>query len=302
MSLIRRLSARLRQRQARYAALNYPGHVNLGDEIQTIAAMKFLPRIDAWVARERLDEFSSDVPHKIILNGWFLHCPQHWPPSGALDPLIISFHLTREVHPEINTLLLQPSSTMLYSQQGLNYFKRNEPIGARDLDTLKQLKEAGVRAYFSGCLTLTLESPQCNQERTKVYAVDVPDEVFAHLVRTCDGPVTRLTHFEWGLGSEARFARASVLLKHYAEAKAVVSSRLHCALPCLAFGTPVLLVENATDSYRFDGLKDLLRSATVNDILLGRCDFDLRFPPPNGTKWQELRDDLAARCQAFIKG
>ncbi len=285
---------------AKYAALNYPGHVNLGDEIQTIAALRFLPRVDAWIGRERLNEFTAEYPHKILLNGWFLHRPEHWPPSPSLAPLIISFHLTREIHSGYNKLMIAPSSTVL-SPEGLNYLHRHAPIGARDLDTLAQLQSVGVPAYFSGCLTLTLQRPEPDPERTDVYAVDVPDEVFAHFGRTFDRPIIRLSHVDTELQGDARFARASELLRLYAAAKAVITCRLHCALPCLALNTPVLFIENATDGYRFAGLKDLLRCATIDEVLHNRCDFDLRSPPPNGTAWHIYRDDLVARCATFVQ-
>jgi hypothetical protein len=291
-------------RRTQYAALTYYPihHNNIGDEIQTLAALRFLPRVDAWAHRERLDEFKSEQPHKIILNGWFMDCPEHWPPSDCLDPLIVSFHLTRDVTPRFNPRGIVPASRILNGLDRPQYLKRHEPIGARDLDTLAQLQAAGVHAYFSGCLTLTLELPTRDQERAGVYAVDVPDVVFAYLSKDHDGPIIRVTHHNTQLEGAARFEHASALLRLYAAAKAVVTCRLHCALPCLAFGTPVLFIENASDSYRFDGLRDLLRHTTVDDVLAGRCEFELRAPSPNGNAWQALRDDLVARCTTFMKG
>lgn len=288
--------------RTKYAALTYYPiyHNNLGDEIQTLAALRFLPRVDAWAHREHLDEFKSVQPHKIILNGWFMDCPEHWPPSDSLDPLIVSFHLTHDVTPKFNPRGVPPS-TILHSPAKLAYLKDHEPVGARDLDTLAQLESAGVRAYFSGCLTLTLQAPKREEQRSGVYAVDVPDEIFACLSRGHDGEIVRETHHNTQLEGAARFDHAAALLHRYAAAKAVVTCRLHCALPCLALGTPVLFIENAADSYRFDGLRDLLRHATVADVLGGRCDFDLGAPPPNGTAWRALRDDLVARCTAFVR-
>lgn len=287
-------------RPAKYAALRYTGTTNLGDEIQTIAALRFLPRIDAWVNRERLDEFSSDTPHKIILNGWFLHRPEHWPPSKCFRPLIISFHLTREVHAGYNERMMAPNLTVL-SPDGVKYLRSHEPIGARDLDTLNQLRAAGVRAYFSGCLTLTLRmlDPVPREEGT-VYAVDVSDEVFAHFSSHCDVPITRLTHVDGEAVGDARFDRATSLLRKYASARAVVTGRLHCALPCLALGTPVLFIETAPDAYRFDGLRTLLRHTSENHIFEGRCRFDLRSPSSNANEWRLLRDQIEARCESFI--
>lgn len=288
--------------KAKYAALNYYPihHNNLGDEIQTLAALRFLPRVDAWVHRERLDEFTSEIPHKIILNGWFLDCPEHWPPSPSLRPLIISFHLTRDVVPKFNKSGITPQSTILYSRAGLDFLRRHQPIGARDLDTLAQLQSAGLRAYFSGCLTLTLEAPQSAQERANVYAVDVPDQIFSHFAKAYDGPIVRLSHHDTVLEGAARFERASTLLRLYAEAKAVVTCRLHCALPCLAFDTPVLFIETAKDNYRFAGLRELVTHGSVHDVLHDQCEFDLRSPAPNGDEWRSLRDDLVARCTAFM--
>jgi hypothetical protein len=283
----------------KYAALTYDGTNNLGDEIQTLAAMQFLPQVDAWVHRERLDEFVADSAHKIILNGWFLHRPEHWPPSKSLRPLIISFHLTRDAYPVYNERMIVPSSTVL-SPDGLEYLKGYEPIGARDLDTLCQLREAGVRAYFSGCLTLTLRRPPVESEPDKVYAVSVSDEVFDHFSKHCDVPIIRMTHYDGESVGNERFDRASALLRKYAAARAVITGRLHCALPCLAMGTPVLFVETAKDSYRFDGLRDLLPRFTETQILDHRYQFDLLSPPPNGAKWQALRNELEMRCRDFV--
>jgi hypothetical protein len=305
MHLFRALLSRVdpdKARRTRYAALNYypHHHNNLGDEIQTLAALRFLPRVDAWAHRERLDEFTAKERHLIILNGWFLDCPEHWPPSASLRPLFISFHLTRVIS-RLNTLKIAPDSTVLHSAAGLDYLKRHEPIGARDLDTLEQLRGAGLSAYFSGCLTLTLQAREHSQARENVYAVDLPDEVFGYFSKAYDGAITRLSHRDTELSDAARFERASALLQLYAGAKAVITCRLHCALPCLAFNTPVLFIENAKDSYRFDGLRELTRHTTVRDVLRNGCEFDLRSPSPNGDKWHALRDDLVTRCEAFIK-
>jgi hypothetical protein len=299
--MISRLHDLVRRRpgRPRYAALSYVGTDNLGDEIQTIAACRFLPRIDAWVDRERLDEFSSRTPHKIILNGWFLHRPEHWPPSGDLHPLITSFHLTREVHPGYNERMLPPSATVL-APVGIEYLRRFEPIGARDLDTLERLEAVGLDAYFSGCLTLTLRPPGSVSRGSQVYAVDVADDIVVCLTRRHDEPITRLTHADAELAGHDRFERAEALLGRYASAKAVVTSGLHCALPCLALGTPVLFVEAAPDAYRFSGLRDLLHRASAAEILAGKCDFDISDPPRNGDRWRRLRDGLETTCRDFV--
>lgn len=58
-----------------------------------------------------------------------------------------------------------------------------------------------------------------------------------------------------------RLKEAEQLVKKYAEARFVVTSRIHCALPCLGLGTPVLFTEDGQQAEisacRFGGLKDL---------------------------------------------
>jgi hypothetical protein len=131
--------------------------------------------------------------------------------------------------------------------------------------------------------------------------VDVSDDVFTSASRNCDGPLIRLTHGDSELTGPARFAKAGHLLQCYAQARAVLTTRLHCALPCLALGTPVLLIETARDSYRFDGLRDLLWHTTEQELLRGNFQYDLRDPPPNKEDWRKLREPLVSRCQAFVR-
>jgi len=292
---------RSRVDRGKFALLNYTHTNNLGDEIQSLAARRFLPHVDALVDRECLDEFRADTPHAVILSGWFMYRPDHWPPSASLRPLIISFHLTKEINPEANLHRVSPE-TVILGDEGVQFLKQHEPIGARDLDTMARLQAAGVASYFSGCLSLTLRPTQpIGEKRDAVYAVDVSDEVFSAISRRYDLPIFRLTHGDRFTRGSARFEKAEALLRYYAGAHAVVTSRLHCALPCLALGTPVLFVQSASDLYRFDGLRELVWTASERDVVQDRYDFDFRSPPENPKSWQGLRDELELRCQTFVR-
>ena len=118
---------------------------NLGDDVQSLAALQFYPKIDVLLHREFLNRVYIDDTIKAIVNGWFMYKPENWPPSSAIEPLIISIH----IDPKIVSKLL--------SRKGIKYFKSFEPIGARDLFTKKVLERHGVLSYFSGCLSLTLD-------------------------------------------------------------------------------------------------------------------------------------------------
>ena len=71
--------------------------------------------------------------------------PNNWPPSNKIIPFFISFH----INPIIEKYIL--------NKNGVEYLKKHEPIGCRDLYTKSILERNGIRAYFSGCLTLTLD-------------------------------------------------------------------------------------------------------------------------------------------------
>ena len=68
---------------------------NIGDEIQSLAASRFLPNIDYYINRERTDKFKSDQEEKVkvIMNAWWMWQSKHFPPSEDIDPLLISMHI-----------------------------------------------------------------------------------------------------------------------------------------------------------------------------------------------------------------
>ena len=68
---------------------------NIGDDIQSYAMEKFLPRIDYLIDREHLDGFYTTTGEKVaaILGGWYLHTPINWPPSPFLKLLPVSIHV-----------------------------------------------------------------------------------------------------------------------------------------------------------------------------------------------------------------
>ena len=283
----------------RYGLLKYSTK-NLGDDIQSLAARRFLPRVDVLVDREFMNRAPGPDPFKIILNGWFTSRPDNWPPSPDLLALFISTHITREsVGPKERRMT---ASDQLMQGAPLDYLRRHQPIGCRDLATVALLRNHGVEAYFSGCLTLTLDRP-VSQRQDVVWCVDAPKAVVRHVAKTVGVEVRTMTHIlapdEMDEDTDARFARAEQYLQRYATARLVVTSRLHCAMPCLALGTPVVFVMAEPDNYRLSGLSELTRAFTPEQILSDEADFDWRDPQPNPKDIGAMRRDLIDRCVAF---
>jgi hypothetical protein len=99
-------------------------------------------------------------------------------------------------------------------------------------------------------------------------------------------------------------------LKRYATAKLVITSRIHCALPCLALGTPVIFInafDSFVDSCRFEGLLNLFNRIdldvrtgkyTSNFLLHGKIDSNTIVT--NSDMYKGLADELKSKCIAFI--
>ena len=79
----------------------YEGYINIGDYIQSLASKQFLGNIDIFLNRERLDEYCGEKV-RLIMNGWFMHEPLHWPPSESIEPMFVSFHLNTKAYALLN--------------------------------------------------------------------------------------------------------------------------------------------------------------------------------------------------------
>jgi hypothetical protein len=285
----------------KYALLVYNNSGNLGDEIQSIAARRFLPRVDLTINRDRLNEFKSpdDEAVLLIMNCWFGHQPENWPPSPDIVPLLISMHISTEPGGGITKI---PAAEFLLHEEMVNYLRGWGHVGARDLHTLKLLEDNGVPSYFSGCVTLTLQRSADIKRQELVIVNDLPDSVVAHVRKHSRYPILLTSHADsYTSESELRFTKAQALLNHYQSAACVITSRLHCALPCLAFGTPVFVVDAFKDQTRYSGLNNLYRHCSVDEFLSGKSGIDINHPEPNSDEFLSFRSSLEQRISNFIE-
>lgn len=62
-----------------------------------------------------------------------------------------------------------------------------------------------------------------------------------------------------------RLIMAEDLLNKYRNAELVITTRLHCVLPCRAFNTNCIFIhKNYSDDPRFSGLKNIINGDTIN--------------------------------------
>lgn len=267
---------------------------NIGDEIQSIAARRFLPTVDELIDRDRLGEYAPSEEIKLITNGWFMHAPYQWPPkSEMVRPLLISMYVDPS-DPKVEDAF--------FSEEGIEYLNSHGPVGARDLSTLNLLKEHGVDAYFSGCMTLTLQRDPDIPKGDFILAVDVPQPVVDMIRQHTDRAVIQSSpYFDADMSQTDRFQLAEYFLYLYQSAHAVVSTRLHAMLPSLAMGTPVFLIKDHQkyDEKRYAGLADLVNSATDTEYLENYSLFDVDNPKANPDTFLGIREKLISTVSEF---
>jgi hypothetical protein len=281
-----------------YALLTYTRTRNFGDEIQSIAAWRLLPRLDALADRDFLNEFRPRAPTKLIVNGWFSHRPQAFGISANVDPLLISLHVNPRPRASHDGRAF--TDVIRETPRIRDDLVRFGPVGARDQATADFLEGLGIPAYLSGCLTLTLErNPEAHRDDTIVLA-DVSDPVRRRVRALTSRPVVEERH-ELGKfhAPPSAFAIAERVLDIYQRAHLVVTSRLHVALPCLAFGTPVMLVRREFEDPRFDVLGTLARRFTDEEFL-DLPPSRLDDPPANPDSYLRFRHGILGRVADFI--
>ncbi len=105
----------------------------------------------------------------------------------------------------------------------------------------------------------------------KRYFIGSPENKLAKMaysfINYYDGEeVTRNSHIcSLKYSHDERFAKAKQLLEIYANARCVFTSRIHCALPCLALGTPVILITKTNDSLRYQGISRFLNHIWIEN-------------------------------------
>lgn len=280
-----------------YAIAWQPGSDNLGDDLRTLAAMQLLPRVDHVLNVNRLDEpiegLAADDRVVALLSGNALRESAHWLPDRHIAPVYVGVHVSRE------DVWGVPFSKL--DGAGRDYLMACAPIGCRDERTLRQLDGLRIPHALTGCVTLTLQKPQVKVPSGQDYicCVDVPEEVTRLLQVHAEAArltVREMTHqlTSPSLDFRHRMHQAENVVKRYAGARFVVTRRLHCAMACLAVGTPVLLLYHSDyeDITRFAPLDGMVRTQPVDAFLQEVRSSGMPVVWSNPTEVEEWREKL----------
>jgi hypothetical protein len=264
-----------------YGALMYNNSYNLGDNIQTLAVLQFITDKNSindiyWVDRDNIGSGIYDIqgnklydlsnfPYvlQIIINGWFDGRLTNWPLSIKIIPLIISFHVNETKYilndPKYKKLITEMNDTSFFdSEDKLEYFYENSPIGCRDEHTVGLFNKFNIPTFYSNCLTLTFKRNPNIVRTDKILVVDshilFPEFLNKKIPKHILNKVQyRSQALSIKVPNDQKIIMSQKLLNEYQECKFVITSRLHCAFPCLAFGIPVIFIyQNILEDARFD--------------------------------------------------
>jgi hypothetical protein len=253
---------------------------NIGDQIQTLASLghvvrhqnlrfhgdegvvDFVRSMQERVRPElRRDEVSADVelmtidrdsttyqqipPNTWLLEfGWHMHSlfgleAYDFPLHPNLNPIFVSFHCSKRA---------------LLTEESLAYLREHGPIGCRDWTTVDLLLSLDVPAFFSGCLTTTVNTvfPDLEQkpEKSTVYVDVVRSPVpKGHENVKQSYPEVKKRDFTANMWDAVQ-----VLERYRREYTDVVTTRLHCYLPTTSLGLKVRFEPKNNADVRFNGL------------------------------------------------
>lgn len=145
------------------------------------------------------------------------------------------------------------------------YYRKYEPIGCRDERTLNTLRKYHIQCYLHGCITVTLPQRESVPEDPKTFIVDVDTEFIKYIPQK----LLQEAQYRTQLCREKLDDPKQEMLKLYQEylqnAGLVITSLLHCAVPCMAAGIPVVMVREEL-SYRMAWLDKLLPIYTLDMV------------------------------------
>lgn len=288
----------------KYGLLYYKDTDNIGDDIQTYASSRFLPKIDYMIDRENIELFVPNKKEKVstIMNAWYIH-------DG------FNFNISPYILPLYTSVFFKYIEYYKGIEVGSDYLNRNiikslknyGPVGCRDNHTKKMLNKLGIESYFSGCLTLTLDKFS-NVEKGNYIVVNglSKDEIKYIKSKT----KRKIIEFKQDVKKksfsdetwEERKKRVEDVLKLYQGAYMVITTKLHCSLPCLALETPVLLLYDTSCQENKDRIGSYLTYLNyINRNELKKVNIDFDKPKKNKTKYLELRKKLIEQCKNFVQ-
>ena len=240
----------------------------------------------------------------LIAHGWHMHSlfelRYDFPYHSAVRPIFVSFHINR---------------LDLLTERAKAYLRDHGPVGCRDWDTVFLLLSAGIDAFFTGCLTTTVDAVFPTRDAVhRAPGVDGVIDLPASSAGRGAKQVRTYSHqadaYRYMTLTDGLRAASTTLAAYQRDLDHAVTGRLHAYLPLTTLGVPVDFKPRSTGDIRFagltglrpdderlsamrDGLRELL--ATVFDRMLGGAS-----PEEIYATWRELTRDRVAEAKARL--
>ena len=220
------------------SGLTTGGTTNLGDDVQSLAAMLWCglsPNAESSVVRDLPMNWPKG--ETVLMSGWFGFLSM---PPPEVRVIVCGLHVWAKDEAK---MLAAGTFEQLRDRVKAQGF----PAGCRDMHTVRLLQKYDIPAVFSGCVTSTLPV-QTMFERVRLLSIDAPPEPgFEAEGHTMEA----LRH----ASIDQRLQAADLQLHKLACCQELRTSRLHAALPALAMGCPkvTLFLEDVTNPERWEG-------------------------------------------------
>ncbi|WP_319475409.1 polysaccharide pyruvyl transferase family protein [Marispirochaeta aestuarii] len=148
----------------------------------------------------------------------------------------------------------------------IEYYRKYVPIGCRDERTLTTMRNYGIESYLHGCITATLSKRDSKRPTgNKVFIVGVSQDLMHVIPAELKENAVFLTHLHSQPMQDPKSLMQEYYERYKREARLVITSLLHCTVPCMAAGIPVISLHNNL-SYRYGWLEKHLQLYTKEDF------------------------------------
>ena len=264
------------------------GRLTIGDNIQLLAVQNLYE----YMGIEYADVVRINYYDLASYNGEYVILPISFPLFGYHYDVNITQFSPRIIPVFLGVSFLSSD----FSKADLNYLRMHAPIGCRDEYTLNNLRRNNVPAYLGGCLTATF--PQRTNEQSskskKIFCIDVEESfkkfIPKSLLDQCE--FVSHTYYATELKEDPEILARRVYDRYINEAKLIITTRLHGALPGIAAGIPVIFYKDKF-SFRFAGIDKLIHVYTKEEY--GNIDWN-----PAPIEYEETKQDILSMCAQRI--
>ena len=163
------------------------------------------------------------------------------------------------------------------------------------------MRRKGYDAYLLGCLTMLFPKRKKQPQNPKVFLVDadpsinkyIPEKIKRNAEQICQEIPINPDKDLFNLAEECEQKARALYQRYEQEATLVVTSRLHCAAPCIAMGIPTIVVKKGFDD-RFGWLDRFIHLYTPDEF--AEIDWD-----PQPVDCEEFKEELMNAAISLLK-